>query len=315
MEKYARTYEDIKKIEVSKIQWNGRNGNHAEFWERDMQLQECHIQYNIRIRCFCDEQCIEIKSSRPVNFELLYVWTVRIRRYMYLFDGAFYVLEKCVMDNEDVTDIIRLAEVGYFQSAKYKHKIPLEIDDKTFKRYFLKWKVLDKKLGIINQMELYANNIKGLPADVRISMLIECYEALANLLEKQGVISVKTKNTQKPGTYKKIKGNTLKECLMALLETYGKPLFLEEYRRRRSLVAHFVKTRNKVFHVYKKNKALTGSYSGFYAVKLDWLYRYIVWLQLGVSKKELDGVIVEEVAKFEQAFPHLIYRTKKPNHG
>lgn len=166
-------------------------------------------------------------------------------------------------------------------------------------------------------MELYANNIKGLPADVRISMLIECYEALANLLEKQGVIKVKAKlkKTQKVSVHIKKNGTTLKDCLMILLETYGKPLFLEEYRRRKSLVTHFVKTRNKVFHVNKKNKALTGPHSGFYAVKLDWLYRYIVWLQLGVSKKELDGVIVEEVAKFEQEFPHLIYRIKKLNHS
>lgn len=150
MERHARAYEGIKKVEVSGIQWSGRNINHAEFWERELQLQECHIQYNIKIRCFCDEQHIEIKSSKLVDFERLYFWTVQIRRYIYLFDGAFYVLEKCFIDNEDVTDIIRLAEVGYFQSAKYKHRIPLKMDDKTFKRYFLKWKVLDRKLGIIN---------------------------------------------------------------------------------------------------------------------------------------------------------------------
>ena len=312
MEKHARAYEDIKNVECLEVQWSGRNGNHAEFQEHEMQIQENFIRYNIKIRCFCDEQYIEIKSSRPVKFDLLYFWIVRIRRYIYLFDGAFYVLEKCSMNKEDITDIIRLAEVGYFQSAKYKHKIPLRMDDRTFKRYFLKWKLLDKKLGIINQMELYASNIKGLPADVRISMLIECYEAFANWLEKQGLINVmaKSKNTQNLSTHRKRGRNTLKDCLMALLETYGKPLFLKEYRRRRSLVTRFVKTRNKVFHVNKKNKALTGAYSGFYAVKLDWLYRYIVWLQLGIDPKELDGVIMEEVTKFEEAFPQLIYGSK-----
>lgn len=102
---------------------------------------------------------------------------------------------------------------------------------------------------------------------------------------------------------------TLACCLSAILENYGKPIFTTEYRRRKSLVNRIVKTRNKVFHVNsRQKKALKGSNSGFYAIKLEWMYRYIIWLLMGYDRERLDEIVSKQILKFEQAFPNLIYK-------
>ncbi len=65
--------------------------------------------------------------------------------------------------------------------------------------------------------------------------------------------------------------------MTTLIETYGKTIFYSEYQKRKSLIKKIVKTRNKVFHVNAKQKnILDGEQCGFYAIKLEWLFRYII---------------------------------------
>ena len=45
----------------------------------------------------------------------------------------------------------------------------------------------------------------------------------------------------------------------------------------------------------------------FYAIKLEWMFRYIIWLEMGFPKDKLDVVIKKEIKKFESQFPNLIY--------
>lgn len=315
----AKAYNAIKGNKYTKLTWVEKNESYSIFEEKTLQFQKNNNVYCIKVLLLHDEKRIVIECSTSVELERLYSWLCKMRQFEYLFDGAFYVLQSCIVDEEDITDVIREVEVGYFQNAKYQHRIPLLLDEKTYKKYFLKWLVLEKRLGIINQMVLYANNVSGLTADVRISMLTECYEALAKKLEKQGLVNIApepntNRQVQCPNCSQQysipIRGKkTLACCLTAILESYGKPIFATEYRRKKSLVNHIVKTRNKVFHVNsRQKKTLKGSYSGFYTIKLDWLYRYIVWLLLGIDKEKLDKIISKEILKFEQEFPELIYK-------
>lgn len=88
----------------------------------------------------------------------------------------------------------------------------------------------------------------------------------------------------------------------------GKTIFSREYRRRKTLIQKIVKTRNKVFHVNaKQNGVLGGAQCGFYAIKLEWMFRYIIWLEMGFPKDKLDVVIEKEIKKFESQFSNLIY--------
>lgn len=317
-----REYDFIKDDSHSELLWIEKNEHSMKFEEKALRFQRDNLVYSIKISCLYSERRIKIECSGFVKLERLYLWICEIRRFEYLFDGAFYVLLNCEVDNEDITDIIRRVEVGYFQNSKYKHEIPLPLDEKTYKKYFFKWIILEKELGIINQMVLYAKNIKGLPADVQISMLTECYEALAKKLERKGLITIKAEKT----TYRKIKCShinrmcilpikgkkTLACCLMAILEEFGKPIFMTEYRRKKSLINHIVKTRNKVFHVNsRQKKILKGSYSGFYAIKLDWLYRYIILVLIGTDRKILNEIVNKQVLDFEQQHPNLIYKINR----
>lgn len=149
-------------------------------------------------------------------------------------------------------------------------------------------------------------------------MLIECYEALGRKLEKLHILSVAPEtNTSRQVTCSNCGGShsipirgkkTLACYVSALVEKYGKPVFLTEFRRRRSLIARMIKTRNKVFHVNpKQKKVLKGGQCGFYAVKLEWMFRYIIWILMGYNQAKLDAVISKEVMKFESDFKNLIY--------
>lgn len=311
-------YEQLKNEMCSSIEWRGENDKYICFEKSSFAFQRNHVIYSVEVSVIQTEKCITIKSQVPVQFESLYLYAGDVRRYEYLFDGVFYVTNKCLADGNEVTEAIKSVELGYFQSARSKHKIPLELDDKEYKKYFLKWIKLQNDLGIINQMMLFANGVNGLTADVRISMLIECYEALGRKLEKLHILFV----APEPSTFRQvscsncggshsipIRGKKTLACYVnALIEKYGKPVFSTEFRRRRSLIAHMIKTRNKVFHVNpKQKKVLKGGQCGFYAVKLEWMFRYIIWILMGYDQAKLDAVILKEVMNFESDFIDLIY--------
>lgn len=121
----------------------------------------------------------------------LRMWVDELRRFEYLFQGAFQVRESCKADDEDITAEIRKIELGYFQNAEYKHCIRLHFMDKQYKSYFLRWMKLEKSLGIINQTMLYSSNVRGLPVDLRLALALECYESLSEMLENKGYLTVK----------------------------------------------------------------------------------------------------------------------------
>lgn len=312
------TYEELKMQENSLLEWHGINSTELCFEKSSFSFKRNHINYNVDILVVGNEKIIKVQADIPVPFEILYLYLCDVRRFEYLLDGAFYRMTKCEGDGEDVTDPIALVELGYFTNDKYKHKISLELSDKEYKYYFLKWLKLQSTLGIINQVALFANCINGLTADLRISLLSECFEALGKKFEKaHKIIVLPEEATTRKVSCKKckrefdvvIKGKKTFMCyMMALIEEYGRVIFATEYRRRKSLLQKIVKTRNKVFHVNEKQKkTLSGAQCGLYAIKLEWMLRYIIWLELGVPKDRLDTAVIIEIQNFEAQFPQLIY--------
>lgn len=312
------TYDQLKTQRHLSLEWRGINSTQICFEKSCFSFKKDHVTYTIEIAVIGDEKKISISVDTPTTFEKIYHYLGDIRRYEYLVDGAFYCMKKCETDGIDVTNSITDVELPYFFSEKYKHKIPLELTDKEYKRYFLKWLKLQSSLGIINQVALFANCLNGLTADVRISMLSECFEAFGKRLEKEKKIIVKSENNTtrtvqcencKEKFELSIRGKKSFACYMtALIETYGKTIFSREYRRRKTLIQKIVKTRNKVFHVNaKQNGVFGGAQCGFYAIKLEWMFRYIIWLEMGFPKDKLDVVIEKEIKKFESQFSNLIY--------
>lgn len=315
----------------SVIEWIGNNPHYVSMTFSSFTVQKEHIQYFISIKYFATKQIIEIKSDDPVDVEVLRTWLDEIRRFEYLFQGAFHILETCKIDGKDITEEVRKVELGYFQNAEYKHFILLNLSDRQYKKFFLKWMKLEKKIRMINQTMLYSSNVRGLPVDLRLALASECYESLSEFLENQGYIAVKKESNRHviqkcpycQQEYKiTIRGKrTFSCCLLSILEEYGHPVFSAEYRRKKSLVSRIVKTRNKVFHVkptlklgirkkVKKDKRLNKKYCRFYSIKLDWMYRYIILLLLGIDRNELDKAVIPFLEKFEKTFPNLVYRNQ-----
>lgn len=312
------SYDQLKLQMHSSLEWHGTNSTQICFERSSFSLKKDHILYMIEISVIGNEKKICISTDEKTSFEKLYYYLGTIRRYEYLLDGAFYCMKKCETDGIDITNTIADVELSYFSSKKHKHKIPLELTDKEYKHYFLKWVKLQSTLGIINQVSLFANCVNGLTADVRISMLAECFEALGKKLEKEKKIKVQsekntTRNIRCTKCHEKFKlsipGKKTLACYMtAIIEAYGQIIFSSEYRRRRTLIRKVVNIRNKVFHVNPRQKnTFDGAHCGFYAVKLEWMFRYIIWLELGVLKDRLDFVVEKEIKKFENEFPQLIY--------
>lgn len=315
-------------LNYSKIEWVGENSHHVSVSEHVFTLRKDHIKYHVTVHHIATKQIFVIESSESVDIDVLRMWVDELRRFEYLFHGAFHVMESCKADGEDITAEIRKIELGYFQNAEYKHYIRLHFTDKQYKSYFLRWMKLEKSLGIINQTMLYSSNVRGLPVDLRLAIASECYESLSEMLEDKGSLTVKKEPDSKINQtcpycrqqYEiKIKGRkTFAARLLAIMEVYGKPIFSTEYRRRKSLIFRIIKTRNKVFHVKRKfrrsgqskqklEKHLNKKHCRFYSIKLDWMYRYIIWLLLGVNRDELDKAVIQTVEMFEKTFPDLVY--------
>ena len=312
-------YEDIKLNKYSKIKWIGIHNKTITFRQNRFWLKRAHSKIAFSIVVMGQEMHIEIEADTSLKFDEFLLWTCKIRRFEYLFDGAFYNLTQCYIDNDEITEIVSKKENAYFQSEGYKHSIPIVLSNIEYKQYFIRWMKIEKKYMPINQIVLYANNTRGITADVRLALLAECYETFAFELEKMGYIFIKKRST----TSRTIQCNncnnhitiksknirkTLSDCLEAVIDFYGRPVFSVEYRRRKSLLRHIVATRNKIFHVkLKRNRSLKGDKCAFYAIKMDWMYRYIILCLITGKREKIDSVIKKPISKFEEEFPQLIY--------
>ncbi|MCD8103955.1 MAG: hypothetical protein LUF35_02875 [Lachnospiraceae bacterium] len=301
-----KNYEEIKGEMHSKLVWCGENSHYALFKGNRIQLTRNRSKYDVIVNHIGTTKRIEITCIGQVELEKLYLLLGEIRQFEYLFEGAFFLMRECLVDDEDITAVIQEVELGYFQSSKYLHEIPVVLTDAEYKKYFLRWVKLARKRAIINQMILYASNVNGITSDVRLAMLAESFNMLAKKMEKENLLSI----IPEPDTYskitcqhcgqlnsKRIKGRkTLSCCLNSVIGQYGMPVFSTEYRRRKSLITHIVKTRNKVFHVDSgKRGYLSGGQCGFYSVKLDWMYRYVCLIQIGIDKTILDNAISKKI--------------------
>lgn len=314
--------EEFKQLEekiASEFVWTGKCDKYIGTALSNIKFKKEGIQIHIEVSLSIFIKRIIVRCNVPTTFEKIFNYFGSVRRYEYLFDGTFYQTESSCIDGVDITEIIKKYEVGYFRYSRTSYRIQLELTDKDYTRGFRQWLVLEKQLGIINQMMLYANNIPDLTADLRLAMMSEVYEPLAKYLEKKKIINIQ----REPAITRKVECNncqntvaikisgkkTFSSCLLAILDKYGKPIFKTEFRRRKSLIKRIVKTRNKMFHVNKKQKeVLKGYNSGFYVIKMELLYRYILLLLIGIEQGKMDESVSEIINKMEYKFSDGIYK-------
>ena len=234
---------------------------------------------------------ISIKASEETSvFELYGVFT-KIERLLMIFDGQFLNLENLEFTDSSDTEKSMLKSVGnnlmhqrlsYFKSAdlvSYKVDKLLEFEEVLNSDLYDKWEHLLEELDIAHQMYLYAMGDTKITVDVKCAFLIELAETLVEVLK------VYTNSFQKlkPGN-----GTSLKACVKALIEEYGKDIFEREMEaNEKEFLSTVINSRVRIMHIKRnqKIKYFDGNESVLYILKLSLLYRRILLEILGVEKQ------------------------------
>ena len=234
---------------------------------------------------------ISIKASEDTSvFELYRVFT-KIERLLMIFDGQFLNLENLEFTDSSDTEKSMLKSVGnnlmhqrlsYFKSSdlvSYKVDKLLEFEEVLNSDLYDKWEQLIEELDIAHQMYLYAMGDTKITVDVKCAFLIELAETLVEVLK------VYTNSFQKlkPGN-----GTSLKACVKALIEEYGKDIFEREMEaNEKEFLSTVINSRVRIMHIKRnqKIKYFDGNESVLYILKLSLLYRRILLEILGVEKQ------------------------------
>lgn len=241
------------------------------------------------------EQCgyrkISIKALEETSvFELYGVFT-KIERLLMIFDGQFLKLENLEFTDSSDTEKSMLKSVGnnlmhqrlsYFKSSdlvSYKVDKLLEFEEVLNSDLYDKWEHLLEELDIAHQMYLYAMGDTKITVDVKCAFLIELSETLVEVLKAY------TNSFQKlkPGN-----GTSLKTCVKALIEEYGKDIFEREMEaNEKEFLSTVINSRVRIMHIKRnqKIKYFDGNESVLYILKLSLLYRRILLDILGVEKQ------------------------------
>ena len=241
------------------------------------------------------EQCgyrkISIKASEETSvFELYGVFT-KIERLLMIFDGQFLNLENLEFTDSSDTEKSMLKSVGnnlmhqrlsYFKSSdlvSYKVDKLLEFEEVLNSDLYDKWEHLLEELDIAHQMYLYAMGDTKITVDVKCAFLIELAETLVEVLK------VYTNSFQKlkPGN-----GTSLRACVKALIEEYGKDIFERKMEaNEKEFLSTVINSRVRIMHIKRnqKIKYFDGNESVLYILKLSLLYRRILLEILGVEKQ------------------------------
>ena len=241
------------------------------------------------------EQCgyrkISIKALEETSvFELYGVFT-KIERLLMIFDGQFLNLENLEFTDSSDTEKSMLKSVGnnlmhqrlsYFKSSdlvSYKVDKLLEFEEVLNSDLYDKWEHLLEELDIAHQMYLYAMGDTKITVDVKCAFLIELSETLVEVLKAY------TNSFQKlkPGN-----GTSLRACVKALIEEYGKDIFEREMEaNEKEFLSTVINSRVRIMHIQRnqKIKYFDGNESVLYILKLSLLYRRILLEILGVEKQ------------------------------
>lgn len=179
----------------------------------------------------------------------------------------------------------------------------------------MKWLKVEKKNETIHPVFLYSAYLEGMPVDIRMALLLETFEPIAEELHNRGIITLvkpptrtftnRCKYCGKPVS-RTVRNRELefKDKLQPLIRKYGKIIFKGDAKTK--LTARSVKIRNKVDHVNANTEnAMNGKQCGFYIYKFSLMYCYIMLREIGVEDKNINPYISEWVENFNREYPQL----------
>lgn len=308
---YVGEYDDAKDTEKKyMLSMIGR------YRKNKLYIKRNKIYYDITIILTGNRKKINVEANQECTISSMYSIVMEILRFENLFEGLFYSLKSFSADGMECVEEIKDIQLAYYESAKRYTYFHMNFSDNTYKRFFTQWLKTEKKMKIIHPVFLMSTYLEGMPVDMRMALLLETFEPLAEELGCRGdIILVKPPYKTYTNKCKKCgaivsrsvpnKELTFADKIRPLIRKYGKEIFSADNKSK--LIKKAVKVRNKVDHVRKDTKnAMNGKQCGVYIYKFSLMYRYIILMEIGLMPFELTPTIKEWVEKFNNRYAYLI---------
>lgn len=249
-------------------------------------------------------RCIVVRANEPVCWSCLIGPLYALERLLMIFDGVFVNLADVEFsgspdgDNGSVERAHVLAQrLSYFKTAKHfsiDDKL-VEWDDALTDEIIAEWQRLLDELDIAHQTYLYDISDSGMPVDLRLAFLVELTEPLVEVVNKERHLFP----SLAPGE----RGTSLKQCLNALINTYGSIIFGREMRDGfDECLKKLVDSRVRIMHIKtnrSKDMFYDGKHSVYYMRKLSLLYRVILLDLLGIPSETYAGRLRKRTGAFD----------------
>lgn len=285
------------------------------FRKTDITLKRSNITYSINVTLTANRKKIQVTSSSSSTLGAMVQIVCEILRFENLFEGLFFPMTSFVADEENYTENLRSILLAYYNSQKSYLYIPIGFDNHRYKKLFTKWIRVEKKNKIVHPVFLYSVYLDGMPVDVRMALLLETFEPIAEDLHNRGIIALVKSPTKTftnrcsrcHATISRTVPNKeleFKDKLKPIIKKYGNIIFKGDSKAK--LISKAVKIRNKIDHVRANTEnAMNGKQCGFYIYKFSLMYRYIMLQEIGMPVEELEPIMAQWVADFNGQHPQL----------
>lgn len=255
----------------------------------------------------CGFRMIAITSDRDTSAFDLYAILTRIERLLMLLEGVFIPLSELKLSESDTANEKQLTSfqnnlikgrLSYFSSAdfcNYKVDKLLEFDTILTAELYSKWEQLLVELDLVHQVYLYFLSNSKITVDVKCAFLIELAEPLIEVVKEH----TKFFSSLTPGP----RGASLKNCLDALITKYGADIFGSElasdYER---FLSAMVNSRVRIMHIKREQKGVffNGNESVLYMLKMNLLYRRIMFEVLGIDEAIYKNSLLKCVSRLDE---------------
>lgn len=282
----------------NKLYWKGllHDKGMVGVWENryDFEKEENHISITVSRRLkYIDVTIIaEIKTNLV---EILF----SVLRFENLFLGHFYKTETLVIDEDEALETIDDI-LPFYQSTVKWLLMPNFTMNRDMNVEFSNWLDLDRKLGIIHNMFLYAAYAKDLTNDVKLALILQTFEPISEDLSKQGKITITPHNHKNAKDSRIIFGDRV----FAIMNCYGNDIFQEDNID--GVIEKSVNLRDKVVHLDRSIiETLNGKQATYYLQKFVMLYIIVILTELGIDYNQLQLEILKALDKWKCNFPEL----------
>lgn len=251
------------------------------------------------------KRVITVASDAPVYWSSLLRPLRELERLLMVFDGSFLPLKDLrytcpdnpVLASEADCDAVRekaLAQrLNCFTPSRLSRcqKSLVDFWDVLTPEMCEQWRTLLEELDIANQVFLYVLSENGMPIDLLLAFLVELAEPMVEIVNKER----KLFPSLAPGEER----TSLKQCLNALINTYGRTIFRQEMEGDYGgLLRGLVKSRVRIMHIklhQGKGTFFDGEQSWYYSSKVSLLYRVILLDLLGIPESSYVQRLEEAV--------------------